>query len=231
MFESAGYFVYGAAFMAFLLEVHILGWLGAKSASQSRLDTITALEVGLTLALPPVILASGMAERTLRLFWFHARDQQEYVAAHQTRRYGKELQAFYSRRLLAYLVASAALAAAMLVAFELALRSGRLAGWLALPDPQPTELVFVAALVAFWLVGWAQFNCMFVLNFGRPEQAFRPVLLAMVVVGVTGIPLGAAGFGYTALAFAAGSAVFVWASSRNCRRVLAAADHHYATAF
>ena len=231
VFESAGYFAYGAAFMAFLLEVHILGWLGAKSASQSRLDTIAALEVGLTLALPPVILASGVAERTLRLFWFHAKEQQEHVAAHRTRRYGKALQTFYYRRLLAYLVSSAVLAAAMLVAFELALRSGRLAGWVALPDPQPTELVFLAALVAFWLVGWAQFNCMFVLNFGRPEQAFRPVLLAMVVAGVTGIPLGAAGFGYTTLAFAAGSAAFAWASSRNCRRVLAAADHHYATAF
>jgi glycosyltransferase involved in cell wall biosynthesis len=231
VFESAWYFAYGVALMAFLLEVHILGWLGAKSATESRLDTVAALEVGLTLALPPVILASGVAERTLRLFWLYAREQQEHVTARRARRYGQALQAFYHRRLFVYLVSSAALAAAMLVVFELALRSGRLGEWVALPNPQPTELVFVASLVAFWLVGWAQFNCMFVLNFGRPEQAFRPVLLAMVVAGATGIPLGRAGFGYTVLAFAAGSGAFAWASSRNCRRVLAAADHYYATAF
>ncbi len=229
--ESVGYFVYGATFMAFLLEVHILGWLGAKPASQTRLDAIAALEVGLTLALPPVILASGLAERTLRLFWIRAKDQQEHVAADRTRRYGRALQTFYYRRLAAYLVTSAALAVAMLVAFELALRSGRLASWLALPDLGPTEVVFVAALVAFWFVGWAQFNCMFVLNFGRPEQAFRPVLLAIAVVGLTGIPLGATWFVYTAFAFAAGAAVFAWVSFYNCRRVLAAADHHYAAAF
>ncbi len=231
LFESVGYFVYGVAFMAFLLEVHFLGWLGEKPASQTRLDAITALEVGLTLALPPVILASGLAERTLRLFWIHAKDQQEHVAADRTRRYGRALQSFYYRRLAAYLVTSAALAVAMLGAFELALRSGRLGSWLSLPDLWPTEVVFVAALVAFWLVGWAQFNCMFVLNFGRPEQAFRPVLLAIAVVGLTGIPLGAAWFAYTAFAFVAGAAVFAWASFFNCRRVLAAADHHYAAAF
>lgn len=229
--ESVGYFVYGAAFMAFLLEVHILGWLGAKPADQTRLDAIAALEVGLTLALPPVILASGMAERALRLFWIQAKDEQERVAAHRARRYGRALQNFYYRRLIAYLATSAALGVAMLVAFELALRSGRLGSWLSLADLGPTEVVFVAALVAFWLVGWAQFNCMFVLNFGRPEQAFRPVLLAIAVAGVIGIPLAAAWFPYTAFAFAAGSAVFVWASFCNCRRVLAAADHHYAAAF
>ena len=229
--ESAGYFAYGLAFMVFLLEVHVLGWLGTPTAGQSRLDAFTALEVALTLALPPVILASGVAERTLRLFWRHAAVRQEQVAARHVRRYGQALVDFHKRRLLVYLLVSAALAVGMLVAFELALRSGALGDWVALPDPGATEFVFVAALIAFWLVGWAQFNCMFVLNLGRPEQAFRPVLLAMVVAAATGIPLGAAAFDYTALAFVAGSAFFVWASARNCRRVLAAADHHYATAF
>ena len=229
--ESTGYFVYGAGFMVFLLEVHVLGWLGDTSRFESRMDAIAALEVGLTLALPPVILASGVAERSLRLFWLETRELQEHVAASHTRRYGKALQAFYYRRLLVYLVSSAALAAVMLAAVELALRSGSLSGWVSIPDLGPTEFVFVAGLVAFWLVGWAQFNCMFVVNFGRPDLTFRPVLLAIVVAGVTGVPLGAAGFAYTALAFVAGSAAFVWASSRRCRRVLASADHHYATAF
>ncbi len=81
-------------------------------------------------------------------------------------------------------------------------------------------------------MGWAQFNCMFVVNLGRPDAGSSGrSRSAIVVAAATGIPLATVGFEYTALAFVAGSAVFVWASSCNCRGVLAAADHHYATAF
>jgi hypothetical protein len=228
--ESLPYFAYGGAFLAFLLEVHVFGWLGARPAGMSRLDAIAALEVGLTLALPPVILASGLAEHTLRLFWLEAKERQDTVAARSRRRYGRALQAFYDRRLFDYLLTSAVLALVMLAAFELALRSAWLDERVTLPDPEATEFVFVVALLAFWLVGWGQLNCMFLVNLARPTLAFGPVLMAMGVAAVTGVPLAAAGFQYSSIGFVAGSAAFVWASSFNCRQVLAAADHHYAMA-
>lgn len=229
--ESAPYLAYGLAFMAFLLEIHVLGWAGDVSAAASRMDAIAALEVGLTLALPPVILATGVAERALRLFWLRARELQDDVPASAPRRYGSSLRAFYVRHLLVYLGASAAVALVMTAAVELALRSGWLAEWVSLPDVASTELVFVAALLAFWLVGWAQFNCMFVVNLGRPAEALPPVLLGMVVAAVTGVPLVAARYDLAAFAFVAGAAAFAWASSVGCRRVLEDADHRYATAF
>ena len=231
LLEALPYFAFVGAFMAFLLEVHVFGWLGARPVGMSRLDAIAAFEVGLTLALPPVILASGVAEHTLRLFWLEAREQQDSTSARRSRRYGKALQGFHHRRLALYLATSAALSVAMVAAFELALRSAWLEDRVTLPDPSATEFVFVTGAVAFWLVGWGQFNCMFLVNLARPTLAVRPVALGMVVAAATGIPLATVGFEYTALAFVAGSAAFVWASSSNCRVVLAAADHHYATAF
>ncbi len=229
--ESGAYFAYGAGVMFLLLEPHLLAWFGADAGGLGRLQKIAAVEVAFTLAIPPVILATVMAERTLQRFWLYAKEQQRDVAARDRLRFGSELRAFYTRDAGLYLAAGGVLAVLMLVAVEFALRSGRLAEWVALPSPGATEFIFVAALVSFWLVGWAQFNCMFVLNLARPEQALRPVLAGMAVATLTGIPLAFAGFEYSALAFVAGSATFALWSLRTCRRVLADADHHYAAAF
>ncbi len=227
--ESGAYLAYGAGVMFVLLEPHLLGWFGAGGLG--RLQQIAAVEVAFTLAIPPVILATGMAERTLRLFWVYAKQQQQDVPAHDRLRFGSELRAFYARSAVLYLVVAGILAVAMLVVVELALHSGRLADWVVLPSPGATEFIFVAALVSFWLVGWAQFNCMFVLNLARPGQALRPVLAGLIVVTLTGIPLALAGFEYSALASVAGAATFAWWSLRSCRRVLLDADHLYAAAF
>jgi hypothetical protein len=48
---------------------------------------------------------------------------------------------------------------------------------------------------------------------------------------LVGVPLVAAGYQYTPLAFVAGTTVFALLSLLACRRVLARADYHYATAF
>jgi hypothetical protein len=71
---------------------------------------------------------------------------------------------------------------------------------------------------------------MFALNLVRPDRALAPLLTAIAVVTLAGIPLSLLGFGYAMLAFIAAAAVFAGSSFLSCRRVLANADYHYAAA-
>lgn len=228
--ESAVYFAYGVGLTIFVLEPQVMAWLGPRSFGLGRLEGITAIEVGFTLALLPFILSLGVAELTLRRFWLFVKLGQRRTPMAQASAFGRELTAFQRRYLTLYLIVSGILSVGMLVVVELALRFGLLGRLITHPSDDLTRLVFYAALLSFWFVGWGQFNCMFAINLVRPERALWPLLAAIAVVTVAGIPLSLLGFGYAMLAFIAGSAVFAGGSFVSCRRVLADADYHYAAA-
>ena len=228
--ESAVYFAYGVGLTIFVLEPQVMAWLGPRSFDLGRLAGITAIEVGFTLALLPFILSLGVAELTLRRFWLSVKLEQGRTPAAHPQAFGQELVAFHRRYLSLYLAVSGVLSLATWLAVELAIRSGLLSQLIALQSDELTRLVFCAALLSFWFVGWGQFNCMFAINLVRPSRALWPLLAAIAVVTLAGIPLSLFGFGYAMLAFIAGAAVFAGSSFLSCRQVLANADYHYAAA-
>ena len=74
--EATPYFIYGTLYMAFVLSPHVLGWLGRRPAGADWLLAMEPLELGLSLAMIPLLLASGVAENTSRAFWSQARVEQ-----------------------------------------------------------------------------------------------------------------------------------------------------------
>jgi hypothetical protein len=233
VYEATPYFVYGSLYMVFIMLPHVLGWLGAAGMGQARMSAISSLEVGLTLSLPPVVLAGGAIEHALRLFWLLARQAQAAAPSNDLGRFGRTLSGFHRRRLGNYLAVSGVCSLAIYVAFHVALGTGSLVQWLQLRDLDTLALVFHASLIAYFLVGWGLFNCTFCVTLGRPGLALRAVLIAIAVTVITGIPLISIGInlGYAAVAFAIGAAAFVVTSSRAIGLVLESADYYYFTSF
>jgi hypothetical protein len=120
----------------------------------------------------------------------------------------------------------------MYVVFHVALSTGSLVQWLQVRDLATLTFVFDASLIAYFLVGWGLFNCMFCVTLARPGLALRAVLIAMAVLVITGIPLSMGiNLGYAAVAFIFGAAAFVVASRRATSLVLSSADYYYFSSF
>jgi hypothetical protein len=231
-YEAAPYLAYGSLYTLLILLPHLLGWLGALGPGQDRLGAMNGIEMGLTLALLPMALAGGVAERTLRLFWGQTKLVQAAVQGHDPRQFGEALIRFYRQKLQLYLaiVAGGSLAAYLL--FQAAWSAGLLNRWLQLSDLNTAAFVFRASLIAYCLLGWSSFNCMFAITMGRPRQPLRAALVGIVTLLVVGIPLSLGlHFSYAALAFIAGTAAFAWASTRSTRQLLRSADYYYFSSF
>jgi len=229
--EALPYVVFGSGLMAFLVEAHVLGWVGAAAPGESRASTFIAFETGLTLALPPVVLSIGLAERSLWQFWSFARELSERTPADDGAGFCTALVRFQRSHLLGYLLRTALLSVAALLGGELALRSGDLTRLLRLADPGSTELVFVVGIIAFVLYGGGQLSCLLLLNLSRPREASRAVACGAAVLAAVGGPLGVVGFRYAVFGFLAGATAFALAAAVECTRVLRSADYHYAVAF
>jgi hypothetical protein len=231
VFELMPYFAYGAFVMALLVEPHVLGWLGATPGSQPRLDAVQTIEFPLTVGLVPILLASGAAERSMTMFWKSAARLQVATAAADPLHFRGALVRLHRRRLLWYRSVSMALGLLTLVAFEAAFRLGAFPAAAGRLDVPMSEVLLLIALLACWHLGVGQFNCMFLLGLGRAGPAMLAALGGVAALTLVGVPLVAAGYQYTPLAFVAGTTVFALLSLLACRRVLARADYHYATAF
>src|SRR4029079_14707841 len=60
--EAAPYFGYGSLYMILILLPHFFVWLSGLGSGQTHTAwVITTVEVGLTLSMPPLVLASGAA--------------------------------------------------------------------------------------------------------------------------------------------------------------------------
>ena len=232
VYEAAPYLAYGFLYTLLILLPHLLGWLGALGPGQDRLGAMNGIEMGLTLALLPMALAGGVAERTLRLFWGQAKLVQAAVQGHDPRQFGEALIRFYRQKLQLYLAILAGGSFAAYLSFQAAWSAGLLNRWLQLSDLNTAAFVFRASLIAYCLLGWSSFNCMFAITMGRPRQPLRAALIGIVTLLVVGIPLSLGlHFSYAALAFIAGTAAFAWVSTRSTRQLLRSADYYYFSSF
>jgi hypothetical protein len=230
--EASPYFVYGAVYMLFILVPHVLGWLGRVGGGRSHETAGLQVEIGLTLALLPLMLAGGLAERTARMFWPFATAAQASTPATEPDVFGSELARFHRRQLTKYLLGLALLSLATAGTYVLLERGGELQHWLRATDLRVASRVFAAALGAYFLLGWGAFDCLFTVSLGRPGMAIRPLLIAATTSLAVGVPLCLAlSYRYAGLAFLAGAVTLVIATTLMMRRVSRSAAHLYSSSF
>jgi hypothetical protein len=218
LLEGAPYIAFGSAFALLLVEPHVLGWVGRFPGAERT--ALGRLELSFTLALPPVLLASGLYERAMRTFWTFARARRQHDDPTGFRH---AVAAFRRRELRRYAIALAAVSAANVGVVEAVRHAGDLHA--------VSQLVFTCAILGFLLLGVGQFNCLFMLSLAQPRPAVESVLAAVLVLTAAGIPLVTIDFRLAAPAFVAGAAALAAVSSARCRRVAGNADYHYAAAF
>jgi hypothetical protein len=232
--EATPYFVHGALYALLFFIPHVFAWLAILRGSEPRLWSIVSFEAGMTLAMPPLILAGGMAEHTLQQFWQRAAIVQTSTPAEDSRQFEITLRAFYRRQLLKYLLLLGGLTVVAGLLYRWSLNAGILAAWLGLDRLDLVQTVLVAGLLAYGLCGWGLFNCMFALSLARPQFAVQAVfsgVAATVVVGAGLTVFGGTGTGYALLSAILGSAVYVVASSVTTARLFDAMHYYYSTAF
>ena len=216
--EAAPYVAFGSLFALLLLEPHVLGWLG--QSDQDQLSILATLELSFTLALPPILLASGAHEHTMHSFWVFVRVCQRTC---DQRIFSRRVAAFHWREFRRYAAVLGALSVAMVIGCELVFLSGGLADL--------SQIVFLCAIAGFFLLGLGQFNCLLMLSLAPPRRAIESLLAGVVVLSVLGIPLAFVDFRLAALGFALGAGAFAAAAVWNCRGMLGEVDYYYATAF
>lgn len=217
LLEAMPYVAYGSLFALFLVEPHVIGWEG-HSSLHGR-STLTALELSFTLALPPVLLASGLYERFMRSFWSFVRERHEdgRLAFRGT------VAAFQASQLRRFAAIVLGLSAATALVVEVAIWRGDLSA--------VSQLVFLCGVGGFLLLGVGQLSCFVMLSLSRPGPALRSVGAAAVVLSAVGWPLASIDFRLAAPAFLLSCGVFATSAQYRCRRVIQAADYHYANAF
>jgi hypothetical protein len=228
--EAAPYFTYGGLLIIFLLIPQAAIWLSGRAA-HGQINSISGIELGLTLALLPLIMAVPVAEHALLMLSGKSGEMLSSTPADHLGWFGETLAAFHRGRLYFYLAHVFVLSLISAGLFALCVSYG----WL---DPLGIHLdssiegSFAISMGGYLLMGWGQFNCMFALALARPFLAVRSVLISVIVgVGATliliipGVRSGAA-LGV----LVAESAAFAVASSIAVHRLFSKADFHYVTA-
>jgi glycosyltransferase involved in cell wall biosynthesis len=227
--EAWPYFAYGSLYMILFLLPHVLGWIGGLAAGEARALAITSVEIGMTLAMPPLILVSGVAEHALRLFWRVAPAMQENTPGEQVPLFHERLVEFYRRHRMNYILTLVTLNILFMLGFWVATDLGMWGAWPHLVSSAPASFIFDTSLIAYALLGLGLFNSMFCITVGRPQLAVRALLWGIAVTILVGAPLCAISYQYSALSFIFGAAVFAFVSWRMVSQVLNLMDYHFAS--
>lgn len=231
LYEATPYFAYGMLYAAFITIPHFLGWFGKLHLDQSRHWAVTSLEVGLTFAMPPLVLVGGFAERALRLFWLKAEVAQKATHGLETEQFGQTLLDFYRKQGWQYRLALGLFSLVYGSIIWIILNNGMLSGLVG-PDPLGAILFFLAGLVIFYLIGVGVFNCMFCVTLARPGKGAQAVFIGILVLLAVGIPFSIGwNFAFCVAAFMIGALVFVKVSANQTRQVLKEADYYYFASF
>jgi hypothetical protein len=227
--EAAPLFGYGFCYMVLILLPHLFGWLGELPVGQTRASAITITEVGLTLSMPPLILAYGVAEHALRQFWQRASIVQAGTPGTDPDRFGAALIRFAAHQRTIYMTTLAVLTIVAHFILRAAFTNGWLSSWLYLPDPYQLLFVLDVSLMAYWLLGIGLFNCMFAVTLGRAPVALNSVVWAFLGTLIVGIGLCELNFAFAAVAFLVGALIFSLLSWGLSTEVLRTSDHCFAS--
>ena len=229
-YEGAPYFGYGFTYMILILLPHVFGWLGALPVGLDQMSAVTNIEVGLTLSMPPLILAYGVADHAIRLFWRQVTYHQVQTPGSRVAEFGAALCEFSSRQRRVYLLVLTGLTVAAHLAFRAAIHAGLVSQWLHQANTEDLSLIFNASLIAYWLIGLGLFNSMFLVTLGSARTAFQAVLWGTLVMTILGFHLATISYAYAAVAFVLAAFVFALASWGKNDVVLQSADFQYTSA-
>ena len=138
----------------------------------------------------------------------------------------------YGQQLRRYLLILAGISGAAFILFRAGVNSGYLSNSVRLSGLEAAEYIFNAGLIAYWLIGWGVFNCMFCVTLARPALAWRAVVIGMVTMLIVGVALSfSINFVYAALAFIAGGAAFAAVSFLAVRKLFESASYYYFSSF
>ena len=226
--EAGPYLAYSALYMSFFILPHVLGWTAILAGRADGPAAIATMEHWLTLGLPPLLMATGLAEQASNAFWRRASEEQKATAGSSPGDFGRAvLRNLYVPQLarLTAVLALAGLATWLLIDSGIA---ASVSAWLRPPDGFAAAVLFAGTLVGFGLLGWGLFNFTYTLSLARPELAVKDLLPAIATALAVGIAFGfGAGFQYSVVGFAAGGLVLVLTSSRTTWGLLRSADYHY----
>ena len=225
--EGLPYFVYGTLAVLLFVSVHIVGWAYLGSNRQG----IATLELGLFLPLLPAVLAAGGAERSLRNFWEHASLLQRQTMARDRQSFGQQLYRLYLRLLRGYVARLVVNSLLTAIVVEVLLRTHVVSHVIHYSDLRDVRILYITGLVAYGLMGIAQFSTMFALSFVRYRRPIRSIALGLVVTVAAAILLTQAyGFAWAGLALSIGALVYAADAFLGVRPLLASSDQHYVAA-
>ncbi len=226
--EAVPYFTYGALYMALVLLPHVLAWAAAIRREPDGLTAATSFEVALTVSLIPIIVTGGLAERSARLFWLSARTALRETTIARPQAFAEAMLRFYATQMMRYSAVLIFISALAYAAFSTTAGSEAIGRAVPATNAPLVQVLFAGSLVAYALLGWGLFNCIFIIGLGRPQDAIRALRAGLVGTIVAGTPLAFGfHFGYSVVAFGAGALVFAISSFSAAHELLASADHRY----
>ncbi len=228
----APYFAYGVLYVMFVLSGHVSGWLGATPAGVDRMAAVTATEVGLTIALGGVILAGGVAERTIARFWRLVKVYQLNTAPTQPAEFCRQIRSFYRREFWRY-AAVLALCSVFVTSMALVLLGrGPAHGAAILPWSVETQIILALGVVGYGIMALGIFQCMFMVTLSRPGMAGQAILAGIAATLIVGLAAGKLlYYPYSALGIVFGALVFVLAARRSLHQVMQHTDYYYYASF
>lgn len=215
--EALPYFAYGGLLVALFLGPNLLTAFVGTSRSISMAD-LSTVEVGMTLALLPLMVSLFVADDAVQRFWEAMCRTLSTTALGGSAGFATELHRWHSGHRLRFLVQVAIISAvcvpaAWLLADTSAFRA------IGVSSRSLFVVAFVVSLLSYLLLASAQFDSVMILTLARPHVAVRSlavgVLVAVMVAAAT-FPLDFPEVGLVAMF--AGTAVFALSANRSARR-------------
>lgn len=228
----APYFVYGVLYVLLVLAGHVVGWVGRAPAGMDRMSVVATTEIGLTIALGGIILAGGVAERTVARFWQLVKVYQQQVALARPADFSHRIQSFYRREYRRYL-AAVTLCSTIVVTAVLASAAWLSArGFAVLPWDEATVWFLVFGTVGYGVMSAGVFQCMFMITLSRPGVAAQAVLIGIGATLAAGIVIGQlVTYQYSGLGLVLGSLAFSLATRSRLARLMRHSDFYYYASF
>jgi len=226
------YFVYGVLYVLFILSGHVAGWVGVLPGGVERMQAFATTEMGLTVALGGYILASGVAERTMRRFWRRVKTYQLQTPQASSGSFSQIMHDFYLKErnhfVMILLLSSVFILTGVLVTIWITER----AGMIVLPWTSATTTVLVLGLLGYGLMALGVFNCMFMITLSRPWQAVSVIILGILATLGGGMGISKLlPYQYSATGMVIGGLVFIYATYLRLQNILTHADYFYYASF
>lgn len=228
----APYFIYGVLYVLLVLAGHVVGWVGRAPATMDRMTAVATTEVGLTIALGGMILASGVAERTVARFWRLVKVYQQQVSMTRPADFSQRIRSFYRRELRRYLAAVVVCSALVVTTVLTGVAWFSSRGVAMLPWNEATLLFMLFGAAGYAIMAAGVFQCMFMITLSRPGMASQAVLIGIAVTLAAGIIIGQLGaYQHSGLGLVLGSLAFSLAARSRLDRLLGHTDFYYYASF